>query len=148
MTTIESVKQSETEDEAQIIRELKGEILSTYIYSFQSGGRTVTSLSYAGVKRAIRKRGHYFNIPCECCKKAVHVDEDANEYRATVLVRDAENEVDMIGAASARKGQPFAYTLAVNKAERNAFRKMLNEKELAVLVDQYAKEHLAGPSQR
>lgn len=39
-------------DEQQIVAELQGALLDQYVYSFQSGGRNVIGLSWAGVKGA------------------------------------------------------------------------------------------------
>ena len=37
-------------DEAQIVRELTGELVEEYAYSFYQGNQLVVGLSYAGVK--------------------------------------------------------------------------------------------------
>src|SRR2546428_4133938 len=121
---------SEKRDEDQIIAEMKGEILSSYVYQIQQGTRTVTNLSYAGVKEAVRRRGNFSQLPCECCHRHVHIDRTDTEVLATVKVWDLINNVQFIGVAKAPKGV-FDYVLAVNKAERNAYRKLLPEKEIA-----------------
>ena len=136
---------SEREDEDQIVKEMRGEILEHYVYSFPQGGRTVTGLSYAGVKQYVRRRGHFYIFDCECCKKPVHVDETAEEFRATVKIRDLENDVEVIGVSVCEKKKPFAYVLAVNKAERNALRKLIPEKELAMIIREFSARQGSSP---
>jgi hypothetical protein len=51
-----------------------------------------------------------------------------------------ETEKPPLGASSARKNQPFAFTLAVNKAERNALRKLLPEKQIALIIEQFLRK--------
>lgn len=117
-------------DENQILAEMRGEILEDLVYDVTIGGKRVTNLSYAGVKEAIRHRGNTEILD-------VQTEEAGEEIRALVRVRDLENRIDVLGASSAEKGKPFAYTLAVNKAERNAFAKLIPAKWLAILVDEY-----------
>jgi hypothetical protein len=119
----------ERRDEDQILAEMRGEILEDLVYDVTIQGRRVTNLSYAGVKEAIRHRGNLEILD-------VH-EETEKEIRALVHVRDLENRIDVLGASSAEKEKPFAYTLAVNKAERNAFAKLIPAKWLASLIDEY-----------
>lgn len=130
---------TEKRDEEQAIADMRGEIADTYVYSFQQGNRTITSLAYAGVKEAVRRRGNVAIVPCDCCKKQAHIEETAEEHRATVKVHDLRNNVQFLGASTAKKTIPFSYTVAINKAERNAFRKLLPEKEIALLIKEWAK---------
>ena len=46
---------------------------------------------------------------------------------------------EFVGVSEVEKAKPFAYVLAVNKAERNAYRKLIPEKELALAVEEYRK---------
>ena len=117
-------------DEDQILAEMRGEILEDLVYDVTMSGRRVTNLSYAGVKEAIRNRGNTETLD-------VHTEDVEGEIRALVRVRDLQNRIDVLGASSAEKNKPFAYTLAVNKAERNAFAKLIPAKWLASLVNEY-----------
>jgi hypothetical protein len=144
-TIPEIVFKTEKRDEEQIIMEMKNQLVDTWVYRINVHGREVTSLSYAGVKEAVRKRGNFRFQPCSCCGKTVHVDEDSKEYHAQVTVHDENRNVMFIGAAAAFKDQPFAWVLAVNKAERNAFRKMLPEKAIALLIEQYLRNGSSKP---
>jgi len=133
-------------DEDQIIRAMKGELLRSYVYSFEVQGRKVTGLTYAGVRQAIRSRGHTMIIPCPCCNKAAHIDEDGKLYKALVRMRDLVNNIEVIGAAVCAKELPFAYTIAVNKAERNAMRKILPEKIVVQLIEEYLRQLKVKPA--
>lgn len=117
-------------DENQILAEMRGEIIEDLVYDVTIQGKRVTNLSYAGVKEAIRHRGNLKILD-------VHTEETDKEIRALVKVQDLQNCIEVLGASSAEKEKPFAYTLAVNKAERNAFAKLIPAKWLATLVDEY-----------
>lgn len=145
--SLELARELEKRDEEQIIASMRGEIVRSWVYSFTYQGRTVTNLSYAGVKEAIRRRGNIDIYPCPCCNKPVHIDETDEEIRALIRVWDLNNNVKFLGAASARKKEPFPWVLAVNKAERNAFRKLLPEKQIALLIEQWLKPQNPGPVQ-
>jgi len=117
----------EKQDEDQILSEMKGEFLQQYVYSFKQGNRDITSLSYIGIKEAIRKRGHIQIIEQT-------VTEADGKIRALVKVHDLANDIDVLGASEAETDKPFAYVLAVNKAERNAFAKLVPAKLFAELI--------------
>jgi len=121
----------DAKDEEQILREMEGEtVLGEMVYHTTIQGKPVTTLSYAGVKEAIRQRGRVEILSCD-------VTETEKEYRALVRARDHKNKIDVLGASTADKSLPFAYVLAINKAERNAFAKLIPAKMLASLVDAY-----------
>lgn len=135
---VEVFHEMERRDENQILAEMRGEIIEDLVYSIDIQGRRVTNLSYAGVKEAIRRRGNIEILE-------IRTEENADEIRALVRVRDHENRIDVLGASSAEKKKPFAYTLAVNKAERNAFAKLVPAKWLAVLIDEYLQRKQPKP---
>jgi hypothetical protein len=115
-------------DEGQILAEMKGEnFLPEFVYQFQQGGRTITSLSYTGIKEAIRRRGNYTIVDYK-------IEETADKYRAIVKIHDNEKRIDALGASEADKSKPFAYVLALNKAERNAYAKLIPAKYFAELI--------------
>lgn len=132
-------------DEDQILAEMKGELVRSYVYSFEVQGRRVTGLTYAGVRQAIRSRGHTEIIPCQCCGKAAHIDEDQKLYKAQVRMRDLIHDIEVVGASVCAKDLPFAYTIAVNKAERNAIRKIIPEKVVVQLIEEFLRQ-MAKPS--
>src|SRR5208337_3157502 len=138
MTTQPETKQLPTEtfqemdrrDEGQILAEMRGEQLVEFVYSIRIEGRQVTNLSYAGVKEAIRRRGHVEILD-------IKTEQDDKEYRAIVRVRDHDNQIDVLGASTCEKTKPFAWTLAVNKAERNAWMKLIPSKWIATLIQEW-----------
>lgn len=135
---VEVFQSMERRDEQQVLAEMRGEILEEFVYQIEVNGRKVTNLSYAGVKEAIRRRGRVENLE-------VRTEETDEEIRAIVRVRDHENCIDVVGASTAEKGKPFAYTLAVNKAERNAFAKLIPAKWIAVLIQEWLGKHRQKP---
>jgi len=120
---------AEAKDENQILVEMSGaSFLQQYVYSFKQGGRDITSLSYVGIKEAIRKRGGVEIIGDP------QVTEINGKIRALVKVHDCIHNIDVLGASEAEADKPFAYVLAVNKAERNAFAKLIPAKLFAELI--------------
>jgi hypothetical protein len=120
--------EADVADESQILSEMKGEnFLPEFVYQFQQGGRTITSLSYTGIKEAIRRRGNYTIVDYK-------IEETADKYRAIVKIHDHLNKIDALGASEADKSKPFAYVLALNKAERNAYAKLIPAKYFAELI--------------
>jgi len=115
-------------DEEMILQEMSGEhFLQQYVYSFKQGGRDITNLSYAGIKEAIRRRGHFQIIDHQ-------VEEVNGKIRAIVKVHDLVNDIDVLGASEADAEKPFAFVLATNKAERNAYAKLIPAKFFAELI--------------
>jgi hypothetical protein len=135
----------EKRDEDQIIKSMRGEIVNEWVYSFVQNGRKITALSYAGVKEAVRQRGNISWYPCEHCHQPVHIEETPDEIRAVVTAWDLERNVKFLGASAASKKQPFAWVLAVNKAERNALRKFLPEKQITLLIEEYLRRQNPNP---
>ncbi len=125
---------SERQDENQILSEMRGEFLDQFVYRMNLRGHEVTNLSITGIREAIRRRGGV-----EITEYKVEDVED--EFRAIVKARDHVTQVDVVGASTCKKTLPFAYTIALNKAERNAFRKLIPEKLLALLIAEYQKTH-------
>ena len=143
---LEIVLMTEKRDEDQILAQMRGEVLGTYVYSFLQSGRQITSISYAGVKEAIRRRGNVSFYPCTCCHREIHVEETGDEIRANVTVWDLTNNVKFLGAASASKKLPFTYTRAVNKAKSIALWKLLPGKALALIIEEFLKRNDSKPA--
>lgn len=91
-------------DEGQIIEEIQGQtaLIEEYVYSFEvydkekKRNRTVTGLSYAGIKEMVRRRGNFEII-------SVEKEETDKTIRAIVKIRDLLNRVDFLGASEADK---------------------------------------------
>jgi len=131
---VQAFQAMEKRDEEQILVEMRGELVEEFVYSIPIQGKQVTNLSYAGVKEAIRKRGNVELLQ-------VRTEETETEIRGLVQVRDLDNRIDVLGASSADKGKPFAYVLALNKAERNAFSKLIPAKWYATLIQDWLQKH-------
>jgi len=125
-------------DEEQILAEMQGAVLDTYVYSFKSGGRQVTGLSWAGVKAVAAKMG------------SVQVDLlqlTPGEGGWTCVVKaTAPDGSSRIGAAEqpyemdTKRGpqpDPFALPKCVSKAQRNAIRALLPESLITEMVRMY-----------
>ncbi len=129
----QSYQEMERVDENQILSELKGEFLEQFVYSYQQGNRTITSLSYTGIKEIVRRRRNFSILDYK-------IEETENVYRAIVKIHDVENNIDALGASEADKTKPFAYVLALNKAERNAYAKLIPAKFAAELIAEKLKD--------
>lgn len=122
-------------DEEQIVRELKGELLDKYAYSFKRGGRRIVGISYAGVKAAVRKMG---NIDVD----DFTVEEKDDIWIAHCKAHDHTSNVSLYGGAQQaktdRNGQDdqFAYAKAVSKAQRNALRNVIPEAIIQTVIGQ------------
>lgn len=127
-------------DENQILSEISGEILEELVYEITvfdketQRNRKVTNLSYAGVKEAIRHRQNVEIIG------EPKIEETETTIRALIKVRDLTNHIDVLGASEADKNKAFAYVLAVNKAERNAFAKLLPVKVITETINRYREQ--------
>jgi len=135
-------------DEEQIIRELSGELVTEYVYSFKQGGRTIIGLSYAGVKACIHKMG---NIEVD----GLVIQDGEESYRAYCYALDKLRNIKVWGAFEQPKNlpngklDPFAYTKAVSKAQRNAMRALLPEPIIKALVREYLeRQKKGGPGKR
>lgn len=124
----------EAKDDTQILAEMKGEfkdeVLKQLFYSFKSGGRTVTGLSYKGVKQIALRQGHIK-------VKELELKETEKAWIATCKARDKAKDLEVYGAAiqpkeiTLRDGGKipdiFAMPKAVSKAQRNALRGLISE---------------------
>ncbi|HEV2036923.1 MAG TPA: hypothetical protein VGU71_22455 [Candidatus Dormibacteraeota bacterium] len=129
-------------DEDLILREMRGDVLSSFVYSFKmTDGNTVSGLSYVGVKEAARYLGGIstnLETPLQVVK-----DEGGERWMCVVRATDAQRALSLLGTASqptkmklksgAFKQDDFAAQKALSKAQRNAIRALLSE-ELALKV--------------
>jgi len=128
-------------DEQQIVAELQGALLDQYVYSFESGGRKVVGLSWAGVKAVAAKLGP---IACDLLEL-----RDTGDTYLVVVKATAPDGTTRIGAAEQPKTQqtkrgeqpdPFALPKAVSKAQRNAIRALLPETLITEMVRVYLEQ--------
>ena len=115
--------QIEERDDGEIIRSLTGHAIAEYVYSFKQAGRTVEGLTIAGINEAANRKG---GIEVS----EVQTLESTESWKAIVKATDKRNETSRYGAfeqpkAAFGKTDPFAFTKAVHKAQRNAIKQLL-----------------------
>lgn len=129
-------------DELQILEALEGRPSEVMVYSFESGGKRQTGLSFAGVAEVVRTMNQERVTAIEVASDVPPIVEDVQEegddgqvvtyVQATVYARDKVNGGGLWGTARQAKFQvfrdkskkprldPFARAKALSKAQRNA----------------------------
>jgi len=126
-------------DEAQIVRELTGELVEEYAYSFYQGNQLVVGLSYAGVKAAAQQMG---NITVS--EPKIHETEEY--WTAYCSATDKTNGITFWGGAQQAKflsngnPDPFAFAKVISKAQRNAIRALLPETIIQMVIRKYLEQ--------
>lgn len=110
-------------DDQAIVELMTGQTIQDYVYSFKQGGRVVEGLTLAGINEAANRRG---GIQVE----EVNYEETEDSWIATVKAVDTITGSSRFGAfAQAKKNgsrpDPYAFTKAVHKAQRNAIKQLL-----------------------
>ena len=135
----------ERRDEEQILAELQGlpsPVLEDMIYSFEQGGeggsKTVTGLSWEGVKTLALELGH-FKV------EDLKISETPDEFRIVVKVTDTHRGVTLYASSDQPKtmkrrdgnGTPdqFALQKAMSKAQRNGLLQLLPPAMVAAFTD-------------
>jgi len=151
-TTPEIVEQlpyalMERKDEDQILQEIKGNVLEEFVYSFPQGNRTITGLSYSGIKQVALKMG---NIHCE----EPILQENGSCWIGKVKAIDVQRNLEMWGVSTQAKfmelrdgrkiRDEFCIQKCVSKAERNALRKLMPEKILIEMIKEWQKQNNGG----
>jgi hypothetical protein len=96
------------------------------------------ALSILGVREIIRSLCYRGKIKYRIKNKEVILDEK-NVY-VNLTIHEKLSGQEYVGAAQCEKNDRFAIVKAVNKAERNALRKLLPEKEMAKFIAKFMKE--------
>ena len=110
-------------DDGEIIRSLTGDAIAEYVYSFKQGGKTVEGLTIAGINEAANRKG---GIEVS----DIQTSETENSWTAIVKATDVRNDSSRYGAFEQPKvangrPDPFAFTKAIHKAQRNAIKQLL-----------------------
>ncbi|MHB1909725.1 MAG: hypothetical protein ACYCQJ_12790 [Nitrososphaerales archaeon] len=128
-------------DEDQIVKEMQGQILEQYFYSFSEGTRKVVGISYAGIRHVVAELMRQgFPLSTDC-----NVEDAGDCFRAKAIATNITTKASYTGFAEQKKkfrnGQenPFAYTQAASKAERNALRKHIDEKIITEAYKEWSK---------
>jgi hypothetical protein len=126
----------EKRDEDQITRQLQGELVQDYFYSFKIGAREVVGLSWVGVKECARRMGH---IKLDL----ISITEKEDEYQVVVKATDTLNSLEALGVSTQAKflkpdvKDSFSLQKATSKATRNAIRNLLPEKTIATMLKRF-----------
>ncbi len=110
-------------DDQAIVELMTGQTIQDYVYSFKQGGRVVEGLTLAGINEAANRRG---GIQVE----EMEYEERDNSWLATVKAVDTITGSSRWGAyeqpkMNGSRPDPFAFTKAVHKAQRNAIKQLL-----------------------
>ena len=110
-------------DDQAIIELMTGQTIQDYVYSFKQGGRTVEGLTLAGINEAANRRG---GIQVE----EIEYEERENSWIATAKAVDTITGSSRYGAyeqlkVSGGRPDPFAFTKAIHKAQRNAIKQLI-----------------------
>jgi len=135
----EDFEEFERRDEEQILAEIQGRVIEEMVYSFRSGGRTVTGLSWVGVKEIARRYG-------QVDVDLVEIRDTPEAWVAVVKARDRERGTGILGVSTqakvmdTREGprpDPFALQKAMSKAQRNAIRALIPETFIKTVVQEW-----------
>ena len=110
-------------DDRAIIEMMTGQTIQDYVYSFKQGGRVVEGLTLAGINEAANRRG---GIVVE----DIQFEEKEGSWIAIVKATDTFTGSSRYGASEQPKktggrDDPFAFTKAIHKAQRNAVKQLL-----------------------
>ena len=110
-------------DDQAIVELMTGQTIQDYVYSFKQGGRTVEGLTLAGINEAANRRG---GIQVD----EVKYEERENSWIATAKAVDTITGSSRYGAyeqlkMSGGRPDPFAFTKAIHKAQRNAIKQLI-----------------------
>jgi len=132
----------EQKDEQQIMEELEGRVIDEYVYSFPQGGKQVTGLSWAGIKRIAQKMQ---NITV----RIVSIDDTNDSYRVVCEATNTAAHLTMCGVSEQKKfimtrddkklPDNFALQKAMSKAQRNALRNLIPEPIIIEMISEWQK---------
>jgi hypothetical protein len=108
------------------------ELLGEYIYSFSREGRRVVGISWAGAKRLAQK--YLPGLEVEL------VRVDTSDKWIAVVVKAKTERGSALGAAQVPASERFAYTIAINKAQRNAIMNLLDEAVIKHALEEYLQD--------
>jgi len=110
-------------DDRAIIEMMTGQTIQDYVYSFKQGGRVVEGLTLAGINEAANRRG---GIVVE----DIQFEDKDDSWIAIVKATDTFTGSSRYGAfeqpkKTGSRDDPFAFTKAIHKAQRNAVKQLL-----------------------
>ena len=110
-------------DDQAIVEMMTGQAIRDYVYSFNQGGKVVEGLTLAGINEAANRRG---GIQVD----EIQYDEREQSWLVIAKATDTLTGSSRYGAYEQAKrtgsrADPFAFTKAVHKAQRNAIKQLL-----------------------
>jgi hypothetical protein len=122
-------------DDHAIIEMMTGQAIQDYAYSFKQGGRTIEGLTLAGINEAANRRG---GIVVE----DIQFEEKEDSWIALVKATDTFTGSSRYGAFEQPKKMgnredPFAFTKAIHKAQRNAIKQLLPVPVIKEILNYY-----------
>jgi hypothetical protein len=110
-------------DDRTIVEMMTGQAIQEYVYSFRQGGRVIEGLTLAGINEAANRRG---GIQVD----EINFEERENSWIVIVKATDTYTGSSRYGACEQPKRingreDPFAFTKAVHKAQRNAIKQLI-----------------------
>ena len=129
-------------DDQAIVELMTGQTIQDYVYSFKQGGRVVEGLTLAGINEAANRRG---GIQVEEMK----YEELEHSWIATVKAVDTITGSSRWGAyeqpkMNGSRTDPFAFTKAVHKAQRNAIKQLLPVPVIREVLNFYLNRKVGG----
>ena len=129
-------------DDQTIVELMTGQTIQDYVYSFKQGGRVVEGLTLAGINEAANRRG---GIQVE----EVNYEEQEHSWIATAKAVDTLTGSSRWGAYEQTKmnggrPDPFAFTKAVHKAQRNAIKQLLPVPVIREVLNFYLRRKTGG----
>lgn len=134
-------------DESQIIKEMEGKVISEYFYEFTERGIKKVGLSFAGVKYMANVMRNE-NNPLSIIYSNIEESPDGKAWLGNAVCENLSSHEKRAGhflqpkTRTSGDENPFAYTLAGSKAERNAMRHFMPES--AIVKAKEAWEKLNG----
>lgn len=138
-------------DEVLILEELQERALETFVYSFEQGGNRLTDLTVAGVNEAVRLMNERGGTQIGISEQPPVVEQfrrgEHDYIRVLVHARDTRRPGSGRWGTAVEpeklkgKWDKFAFTKALNKAERNALKKQIPEEFRQTIIAQYLGTH-------
>lgn len=122
-------------DDKSIIADMQGHAIEDYVYSFKQGGRTVQGLTLAGINEAANRRG---GLEIE----SLQYKETEDSWQVIAKAVDTITNSSRYGACEqskrmGSKSDPFAFTKAVHKAQRNALKQLIPVPVIKEVLNHY-----------
>ena len=129
-------------DDQAIVEMMTGQAIQDYVYSFKQGGKTVEGLTLAGINEAANRRG---GIQVD----DIQYEEREHSWLATAKATDTVTGSSRYGAYEQAKrmgnrDDPFAFTKAVHKAQRNAVKQLLPVAVIKEVLNFYLHRQVGG----